>query len=701
DPFGGGGRIYRTGDRVRWLADGEIAFLGRLDGQVKVRGHRVEPGEVESVLLEHPGVPRAAVVVREGPSGDRRLVAYVAAGDAAPDPAELRAWLRERLPEPMVPSAVVVLESFPLTPSGKVDRRALPAPDDDAAGARGYVAPRTAAEAAIAGIWAEVLGRERVGAEDDFFELGGHSLLATRVASRVGAALGVRLPLRALFEAPTVAGVAARVEALLGAAPDAGPPPIVPVPRESGLPLSFAQQRLWLLHQMEAGGAYNIPVALRVSGALDAAALAWALTGVVRRHEVLRTTLHADADGRPVQVVGPPAPALLPAVDLSALDDAAREHEARRLARAESTLPFDLERGPLYRCALLRLAPGDTVVLFTLHHVVSDGWSMEILVREVSALYGAYLRGEAPALAPLAVQYADYAAWQRGWLRGEVMERELAYWRGALAGAPAVLALPTDRPRPPVQGFAGRSVSARLAPEVSARLAELGRREAATPNMALLAAFAAVLFRHTGQEKVIVGAPMANRAHPEVEGLIGFFVNLLPVCVDLSGDPPLLELVRRVRAVSLEAYTHQELPFERLVEALQVPRLPGVPPLVQAVFAFEHVPEGGEAGFPGLDVYPLAGVVDDTARFDLRLTVAQEGGALGASLAYDVALFDGATAARLLADFQAMADALAAAPETRVLDVPLAGRPAAAPAREEPRAALAESAEFDFEALGA
>ncbi|HEV2845896.1 MAG TPA: amino acid adenylation domain-containing protein, partial [Thermoanaerobaculia bacterium] len=450
DPFGlTGERLYRTGDRARWRADGALEFLGRRDQQVKLRGFRIEMGEVEAALAESPGVGEAAVAARDDRSGDRRLVAYVV-GDA--DFAELRASLRERLPDYMVPAAFVRLESLPLTTNGKVNRRALPAPVWHAGG-EDYLAPRTPVEEILAGVWAELLGVERVGADADFFELGGHSLLATRVTSRLRAVLGVELPLRDLFEAPTLAGLAARVEAARRANALPPAPPLLPVSHEGALPLSFAQERLWFIDQLQPGSPlYNVTAALRAEGPLDSRVLALTFGEVARRHEALRTVF-AESDGAPVQVILPAEPFQLPVVDLSALPADAREEEARALAAAEAARPFDLARGPLLRALLVRLAESDHAVALTLHHIASDGWSLGVLVREVAALYEAFAARRPSPLPPLPVQYADFAVWQRSWLRGEVLEGEIGFWRCQLAGLPPFLALPTDRPRPAAQSY--------------------------------------------------------------------------------------------------------------------------------------------------------------------------------------------------------------------------------------------------------
>ncbi|HEX2090982.1 MAG TPA: amino acid adenylation domain-containing protein, partial [Longimicrobiaceae bacterium] len=573
DPFSGeaGGRLYRTGDLARWLPTGELEYLGRIDHQVKVRGFRIELGEIEAALLAQEGVREAVVTVHGQGAVEKRLVAYVVA-DPDATPARLREGLRGRLPEYMVPSAFVPLERLPLTPNGKTDRRALPDPQWGVV-EQVYVAPQTETEVALCGIWSSVLGVERVGALDDFFDLGGHSLLAMQVMARVQAALGVEIPLQALFDAPTVAGLAARVETTLRAGAGVQAPPIVPALRDGGpLPLSFAQQRLWLIQQMELrSAAYNVPVALRLRGALDRRALEGALAGLVRRHEALRTVF-ARAEGGPVQVVLPPGPRPLPGVDLTALPAAAREAEARRLAEADAARPFDLARGPLLRAALVQTGEGEHVLLLCMHHIVSDGWSMGVLFREVSALYNAFVAGRPSPLPELPVQYADYALWQRAWLSGETLDAQLAYWRVRLDGAPPLLELPTDHPRPAVAGNRGAVRGFVLSAVGTQALRALARREGTTLFTVLLAGFQALLARYAGTEDVLVGTPVAGRTRLETESLIGFFVNTLVVRTDLSADPTARELVGRVRERVMGAHAHQDVPFERLVEELRVER---------------------------------------------------------------------------------------------------------------------------------
>ncbi len=692
DPFGGlpGERLYRTGDLARWLPTGELDFVGRLDDQVKVRGYRVEPGEIEAVFKRHPAV-REAVVQALGSGEERRLVASaVVREDAAAGGlrADLRAHLRAELPEYMVPATLALTTELPLTPNGKLDRRALARLHAEAAPEDAGEAPRTPVEKTLAALWSDLLRTGDAGAigrGSDFFALGGHSLLATRLAARVDQALGVELPLAEVFAQPTLAGQAARIEALREAA-RAAAPPLLPVPRTGALPASFAQERLWFLDRLEPGGAlYNVAAALRLAGRLDVAALARALTAVVRRHEALRTTF-AAIDGRPIQVIHPAAAAAVevPVVDLDGLAEPRREAALRRLAHEEAGRPFDLARGPLLRAAFVRTrremdresGNGAGALLVTMHHVVSDGWSVGVLVRELGALYRPVPRPVPgpPALPPLPVQYADFAVWQRGWLAGELLETELAWWRERLAGLPPELPLPADRPRPPAPRHRGLAVSAPLAGSL-APLAALARRHEATLFMVLLAAFQVLLARFCGEEDVPVGTPIANRGRAGTEGLIGLFVNTLVLRGDLSGEPPLAAFLERVRDGALAAYAHQDLPFEKLVEALAPERSAGRAPLFQAMLVLQELPLA-ELALPGLAT-SLLPVDEGTAKFDLSLELTQEGGELAAVLELDRDLFDAATGERLLAGFGVLLAAIASlagdagAPALPVGELPL------------------------------
>ncbi|MEW5926454.1 MAG: amino acid adenylation domain-containing protein [Gemmatimonadota bacterium] len=672
DPFSGepGARMYRSGDRVRWRADGELEYVGRVDQQVKVRGFRIEPGEIEAVLLRHPGVRAAAVAAREDAGGHARLVGYVVpAAGSAPDAAGLRVYLLERLPEYMVPGAWVLLDALPLTPNGKTDLGALPAPDATASD-DGYTAPRTPAEEILAGIWAGVLRAERVGVHDNFFALGGHSLLATRVVSRIRAAFGVEVPLRAVFEAPDLAALAERVDAAVRAGAGMSAPPLVPVPRDRPLPASFAQQRLWFIQQMEPeSSAYNIPYALRLRGRLDVDALRRALDALRARHESLRTVF-AFQDGMPVQVVEPAGPRPLPVEDLGGLPDDGLAAAAMQLIRAEAATPFDLARGPVLRGRLLRLADDDWGLLLTLHHIVSDGWSSGILMRELSVFYAAFSRGEEARLPALPVQYPDFAAWQRGWLAGDVLERQLSYWRERLAGAPPLLEIPTDRPRPPVQSPRGGHRPFRVSEATTAALRELTLREGGTLFMTLLAAWQALLGRWSGQDDVSVGTPIAGRNRVETEGLIGFFVNTLVLRAGLDGGPSLRALLGQVRETTLGAYAHQDIPFEKLVEELQPERSLSHTPLFQVMFALQNN-ERGSLELGDLGVEPLAGREGETTHFDLSMGIVEAGARLVGEISYRAELFDAGTVDRMLGHYVALLERAAAEPDRPLAELPI------------------------------
>ncbi len=678
DAFGlAGERLYRTGDRVRRRADGTLEFRGRLDHQVKLRGFRIEPGEIEAALAASPGVREAAVLVREDRSGDRRLVAYVVGDIAVAElRRSLREQLRERLPDYMVPAAFVTLAAMPLTPNGKVDRKALPAPEWHG-GEEDFLAPRTPVEEILAGIWAELLGLERVGADSDFFDLGGHSLLATRVMSRLRATLGVELPLRDLFEAPRLADLAARVEAARRSGTLASVPSLLPVPREGALPLSFAQERLWFIDQLEPGSPlYNIAAALRIEGPLDPGVLALTLGEIVRRHEALRTVFFAVRAGAPVQVIQSAEPFGLTVVDLSGLPEDARETLALALAGQEAGQPFDLARGPacgpLLRGLLLRLAESDHAVVLTLHHIASDGWSIGVLVREVAALYPAFAARRPSPLPELPVQYADFAVWQRSWLHGEVLEQEIAFWRRQLAGLPPLLELPTDRPRPAVQSYRGTARPVRLPAGLTRQMETLARREGATLFMVLLAGFQALLARHSGQDDLAVGSPVAGRNRVETEGLIGFFVNTLALRADLAGEPTFRELLGRVRETALNAYLHQDVPFEKLVEELAPERSLAHAPLFQVVLVLQNAPvESLE--IEGLRLWPVD-VEGTTAKFDLTVNLEEHDGGLLGIVEHATDLYDATTIDRLLAGFERLLAAATAAvtgPDLRAAELPL------------------------------
>ncbi len=672
DPFSGmpGARLYRSGDLARRRPDGEVDYVGRADHQVKIRGFRIELGEIESALLRHPDVREAVVLAREGREGDRRLVAYLApSGEAAPTSAELREWLGPKLPGYMIPSAFLAIRALPLTEHGKVDRAALLALDaGEAVGRAAYVAPRDEAEEKVAGAWAAVLGVERVGALDHFFDLGGHSLLATQVASRLRDAFGVEVPVRLLFDAPTVAGLAGRLREMHGTGLVA--PPVRRAARDRPPPLSFAQESLWYLDQLGPRQAtFNVSAALRVVGSLDLGALRRAFDEVVRRHEALRTAF-ASIDGRPVQVIAPSQPVPLEVVDLSGFPPEERRAEAERQAEEETRRPFDLATGPLFRASLFRLDEGDHAVLLTMHHIITDGWSFGVAAGELAALYGAFREGRPSPLPEPAIQYADYALWQREWLRGEAKERLLDYWRRHLDGV-RPLELPTDRPRPPVRSARGDLRWFSLPRGLSDSLAELGRREGATPFMTLLAAFQLLLARSSEQETFAVGSPIANRNRAEVEGLVGYFINMLALRADLSGNPTFRELLGRVREAALGGYEHQDLPLELLVEALHPERDASRTPLFQAMFVLQNnqMPDVVPAG---LTLEPFGGSGTGTAKFDLSLAMAETPEGLVGSLEYATDLFDGSTIDRMLGRFRGLLEAVVADPDRRASDLDLA-----------------------------
>ncbi|MBN8226639.1 amino acid adenylation domain-containing protein [Corallococcus macrosporus] len=655
-----GARLYRTGDRVRWRPDGVLDFLGRTDSQVKVRGFRIEPGEIEAELKASPGVEQAGVVVREDVPGDKRLVAYVVGPKV--DTGELRASLAARLPAHMLPSAFVKLERLPLTPSGKVDRKALPTPDTRSGPDR-YVAPREGWESLVAELWAPLLGVPRVGAHDHFFELGGHSLLATRVVSRLRDVLQQEVPLRLLLEAPTVARFAERLEALKKGGPGAPVPPIVAGPRGQPRPLSFAQQRLWFLARLDPqGSAYNVPFFLRLDGPLDVPALEAALDALVERHEALRTTF-SDDEGTPVQHVREHRPFTLA---LEALDG---DELLRSRAEAEVKKPFDLERGPLVRATLVRTAPDHHALLLVMHHIVCDFWSIDILVRELKALYTARHQGASGSLPPLPVQYADFATWQRQVMAGDTLETQRAWWKHHLEGAPT-LELPTDRPRPAVQSFQGLQLSRPLPSSLPTAVQSLARDAGVTPFMLLLAGFHALLARHSGQDDVVIGTPIAGRGQLQVENLIGFFTNTLSLRVDASGARSFRALLDRVREACLGAYAHQDMPFEQLVDALVPTRDLSRPPLFQVMFVFQN--GGAPWELPGVSVSALA-FEPGMAKFDLTLFVRETPEGWSSIWEYNTALFDGGSVARFADHYTRLLESALAAPDAALGTLPMLG----------------------------
>ena len=660
-------RVYRTGDLARYLPDGSIDFLGRLDQQVKVRGFRIEPGEVERALARHPAVRESVVIGREDVPGDMRLAAYLTLSGPEPSLEELRAFLKEKLPDHMIPSAFVFLDSLPRTPGGKVDRKALPAPGRPHL-QTDFRPPRTPLEKSLAAIWRDLLGLERVGRDEDFFLLGGHSLSASRVLSRVRQRFQVEIPLRALFDSPTVAGLADRIRV---ARPEERPPdiPLKKDARKSDLPPSFAQQRLWFLDQLgQQGNAYNLPEAVLLKGPLDAVALERSIAEILRRHESLRTSF-PNLEGVPFQRVSPAHENPLQIEDLTALPVDVRRPEAERLAREEASRPFDLARPPLFRARLFRLVEQDHLLLLIAHHIVADGWSIGVLARELSILYEAFAAGRHSPLPELPFQYSDFSDWQRQWIEGDVLKSQLSYWKHQLASPLPLLTLPTDRPRPAIQSVRGGRRRFLLPAPLAKVLRELSRRQGATLFMTLLAGCQTLLLRYSGQEDISVGSPIAGRTRVETEEMIGFFVNTLVLRTDLSGDPTFRELLARVREVCLEAYAHQDLPFEKLVLELQPERSVSHSPLFQVMFTLENAPEQPWE-LAGLEANPFP-MDTGTAKFDLTLTLIEGPEELAGVLEYNADLFDAETVARMIGHFQTLLEGAVSDPDRRLSELPL------------------------------
>ncbi|HGM8192789.1 pyoverdine non-ribosomal peptide synthetase PvdD, partial [Pseudomonas aeruginosa] len=664
-PGGAGERLYRTGDLARFQADGNIEYIGRIDHQVKVRGFRIELGEIEAALAGLAGVRDAVVLAHDGVGGTQ-LVGYVVA-DSAEDAERLRESLREslkrHLPDYMVPAHLMLLERMPLTVNGKLDRQALPQPDASLS-QQAYRAPGSELEQRIAAIWSEILGVERVGLDDNFFELGGHSLLATRVISRVRQEQQLDASLKALFERPVLEAFAQGLERTTDAVST-----IPLADRQQPLALSFAQERQWFLWQLEPeSAAYHIPSALRLRGRLDVDALQRSFDSLVARHETLRTRFRLEG-GRSYQQVQP-------AVSVSIEREQFGEEGLIERIQAIVVQPFDLERGPLLRVNLLQLAEDDHVLVLVQHHIVSDGWSMQVMVEELVQLYAGYSQGLDVVLPALPIQYADYALWQRSWMEAGEKERQLAYWTGLLGGEQPVLELPFDRPRPARQSHRGAQLGFELPRELVEAVRALAQREGASSFMLLLASFQALLYRYSGQADIRVGVPIANRNRVETERLIGFFVNTQVLKADLDGRMGFDELLAQARQRALEAQAHQDLPFEQLVEALQPERNASHNPLFQVLFNHQSeirsvTPE------VQLEDLRLEGLAWDgqTAQFDLTLDIQEDENGIWASFDYATDLFDASTVERLAGHWRNLLRGIVANPRQRLGELPLLDAP--------------------------
>ncbi|MEW5861368.1 MAG: amino acid adenylation domain-containing protein [Cyanobacteriota bacterium] len=701
--------LYKTGDLARYLPNGELEYLGRIDHQVKVRGFRIELGEIEEVLSQHPAVQQAVVIAREDNSSYKNLVAYVVPkqAEAATTPAQLRSFLKEKLADYMVPSAFVLLEEIPLTPNGKIDRRLL-----NTLGKinpyleKSFVAPRTPIEQAVANIYAQILNLQQVGSSDNFFELGGHSLLAMQVTSRLRETFQVELPLRTLFESPTVAELAEVISSTQQAKQSLDSSSIPRVSRNQPLPLSFAQQRLWFLDNLEPSSPdYNIPAPVRLVGQLDIAALEQSFNEIVRRHEILRTSF-VTVEGKPIQEIAPTFTLTLPILDLQMFPEAEREKKVQQLIAEEALKPFDLTQVPLFRIKLLRLGEEEHILVLVLHHIIFDLWSIGVLLQEVTELYEAFTTGEVdPSQIPptplkkggylpqtpflrgspqaggseamrhqalserryplpeLPIQYADFAVWQRQYLQGEVLEKHLSYWKQQLSGN-LPLELPSDRPRSAVQSNRGAIHCFAFPKDLSDAVQAFSQREGATLFMTLSAAFKTLLYAYTGQQDILIGSPIANRDRVELEPLIGFFVNTLVLRTDLSGNPSFRELLARVREVTLGAYAHQDLPFEKLVEALQPNRKQSELPLFQVWFALENAPIP-DVKLPKLTLSPVE-FYSGIARYDLRLGLTETATGLKGSLEYKAELFDATTITRMVEHLETVLRQVVAQPDIKL-----------------------------------
>ncbi|MBR8829322.1 MAG: amino acid adenylation domain-containing protein [Gomphosphaeria aponina SAG 52.96 = DSM 107014] len=651
-------RLYKTGDLARYLSDGNIEFLGRIDNQVKIRGFRIELGEIEAVLNQHPNIQQTVVIAREDLNGDKNITAYlVPQQNQTLTLDEIRNVLKQKLPNYMIPSAFVFLEKMPLTPNGKIDRRALPAPDKSQRHIEpGYIEPRNQTEEILANIWSEILGIEKIGINDNFFELGGHSLLATQIISRAREILNREIPLRQLFEAPTLKEFSQIIETSKLEKTQK----ITKRKIDTNIPLSFAQERLWFLNQLEGSSAtYNIPGAIKIKGKLQITALEKALNTIVQRHEILRTSF-VRQNGVPMQVI---------ANNLNIFIKILESTEIEKIIQEFALQPFELETVPNFRATLLKEEEESFILLFNMHHIISDGWSMGILMRELSLLYKAYSEGEEISLPELPIQYADFTLWQRSFLTEELLAQQLSYWKNQLTGIPPLLELPLDKPRPSRQTFTGKTIKAVINPELTQKLKNLSKKSGSTLYMTLLAAFNILLDRYSGQSDLVVGSPIANRNRSEIEELIGFFVNTLVIRTKLEGNPSFLELLNQVRKVTLDAYAHQDLPFEKLVEELQPERSLSYHPLFQVMFVLQNAPMN-EISLGDLTVSELE-IDSVAAKFDLTLSLVERESNLIASWEYNTDLFAASTIERMIGHFQNLLTAIVDNPKEQVTLLPI------------------------------
>ncbi|GCF07291.1 non-ribosomal peptide synthetase [Dictyobacter arantiisoli] len=672
DPFSqqAGARLYRTGDLARFQPDGTIEFLGRIDHQVKLRGYRIELEEIEAVLQQHPSIRENVVLIREDVPGNQQLVAYIVSTSShIPTQAELQVFLHTKLPAYMIPSMFVSLEAMPLSANSKIDRQALPIPTYEKQPEDEESMPLSALEQSLTEIWKSLIGRPWVGRRENFFACGGHSLLATQLISRVRDQLHVELPLRSLFQAPTIESFAALIETYQQVVQEHTLPAIQSVTRDSLLPLSFSQQRLWFLDQLAHESAtYNLCVAIRLTGKVHRAGLAYSLQEIIRRHEALRTVFQAT-QGNPVQVILPSMPLDVEAVDLTQLSPEQRASTLESLMQRNVQKPFDLVNGPLLRAHLFQLDSQEYVFLLTVHHIVSDGWSLGVFIREFSTLYNAYLTQQPAILADLPIQYVDFAVWQRKWMDSSTLQSQLRYWKEHLADAPARLELPTDRPRPLEQTFTGSQIEFKLSEQLTEGLQEISRHEGVTLFMTLLAAWHVLLYRYSGQEKIAVGTGIANRDRAEMETLIGFFVNTLVMYADMTGNPDFRTFLQQIRQVCLDAYANQHVPFEQVVEVIQPERHAGISPLFQVMFVLQNTPFS-DLHLQDVELEFLA-VNKGTASFDLTLSLTENKGGITGTLEYNTDLFDESTIIRMAEHYQILLENIVKDTQQTIASLPL------------------------------
>ena len=668
NPYVPGTKLYRTGDLARYRADGNVEFLGRVDQQVKLRGYRIELGEIEYALSNFPGVHHAAVLLREDKRDQHRLVGYLAGKSSLKEKLEeVRSYLTAQLPHYMVPSVILWLDTMPLSPTGKVNREALPVPERTTGQAAARIAPRNAVEEALAELWKSVLEVPEAGIHDHFFEAGGHSLLATQIISRIRELFEVEISLQMLFERPTISALAEEVTRLRqGDRQAPALPPIIPVPRDQPLPLSSSQQRMWLMHQLAPEStAYNMPFASRQMGRLNKAALRSTIDAICNRHEAFRTMFMMKGEG-PVQLIQPFRPPHWVEMDLTHLPSAQRQEQAARLVEQEANRPFDLEQGPLARFLLIEIEPEDHVLVLTMHHIIGDQWSFGVIGYEFAFFYNAFCRGDVPSAKPILLQYADYAVWQRRCLTDDWLSAQSNYWQKKLAGL-SKLSLPTDHPRPVTQTFNGSHRMLEFPTSLIERLKQFSAEHNATVFMTLLACFQILLSRYSGQTDVAVGSPIANRTQSAVESIIGSFVNTLVIRTDLSGDPTFIELLARVRETALEAYANQDFPFDKLVEMMHSSRDQSSAPLVQVLF---NIPNAliREINVQGLSWVPFE-VETQAAQFDLSMTIETEF-SRKAYLTFNTDLFEPQTAERMLGQYRVLLQHALANPHTKLSELP-------------------------------